>query len=99
ETLPGLLAITLLSVAVHAETIVIPNNGTEVARAHRLVSRPAGNRVGPERTEPVPCDVIPWQNFISSDPNVCGGELYLSGTRVPVTVVLDSLAEGSTREE
>jgi len=34
ETLPGLLAITLLSVAVHAETIVIPNNGTEVARTH-----------------------------------------------------------------
>jgi uncharacterized protein (DUF433 family) len=41
----------------------------------------------------------PWQNFISSDPNVCGGELCLSGTRIPVTVVLDSLAEGSTRDE
>ena len=52
-----------------------------------------------DRAEPVSWDVIPWQNFISSDPNVCGGELCLSSTRVPVTVVLDSLAEGSTREE
>ena len=53
----------------------------------------------PDRAEPVSWDVIPCQNFISSDPNVCGGELCLSSTRVPVTVVLDSLAEGSTREE
>ena len=40
-----------------------------------------------------------WQELFVSDPNVCGGELCASGTRVPVTVILDSLAEGSTKEE
>lgn len=44
-------------------------------------------------------DVISWPNYISSNPQVCGGEACLSGTRIPVTVILDSIAEGSTREE
>lgn len=43
--------------------------------------------------------MIPWQKYISSDPDVCGGELCVSGTRIPVTIVLDSLAEGSSKEE
>ena len=40
-----------------------------------------------------------WQEFLSSNPQVCGGEICATGTRIPVTVVLDSLAEGSTKDE
>ena len=40
-----------------------------------------------------------WQEFLSSNPQVCGGEICATGTRIPVTVVLDSLAERSTKDE
>src|SRR5450756_867046 len=40
-----------------------------------------------------------WQEFLSSSPQVCGGEICATGTRIPVTVILDSLAEGATRDE
>jgi uncharacterized protein (DUF433 family) len=40
-----------------------------------------------------------WQEFLSSSPEVCGGEICATGTRIPVTVILDSLAEGATKEE
>lgn len=40
-----------------------------------------------------------WKEFFRSDPAVCGGELCAAGTRVPVTVILDSLAEGATTEQ
>lgn len=40
-----------------------------------------------------------WQEFISSKPQVCGGEICATGTRIPVTVILDSLAEGATKDE
>ena len=40
-----------------------------------------------------------WQDHLSSDPAVCGGKICATGTRIPVTVILDSLAEGSTRDE
>jgi uncharacterized protein (DUF433 family) len=40
-----------------------------------------------------------WQELFESNPNVCGGEVCAAGTRIPVTVILDSLAEGSTKEE
>jgi uncharacterized protein (DUF433 family) len=43
--------------------------------------------------------MVAWQEFLSSDPQVCGGEICAIGTRVPVTVILDSLAEGATKEE
>jgi uncharacterized protein (DUF433 family) len=43
--------------------------------------------------------MVAWQDFFESKPNVCGGELCAAGTRIPVTVILDSLAEGSTKEE
>ena len=43
--------------------------------------------------------VIHWQDYLSSNPLICGGDICVSGTRIPVTVVLDSLAEGSTRED
>jgi uncharacterized protein (DUF433 family) len=40
-----------------------------------------------------------WQELLSSDPQVCGGEICASGTRIPVTVILDSLAEPASKEE
>jgi uncharacterized protein (DUF433 family) len=43
--------------------------------------------------------MVAWQDFFESKPNVCGGEVCAAGTRIPVTVILDSLAEGSTGEE
>jgi uncharacterized protein (DUF433 family) len=42
--------------------------------------------------------MIDWRQYLTSDPAVCGGQLCARGTRIPVTVVLDSVAEGSTRE-
>ena len=40
-----------------------------------------------------------WQDFFVSDPGICGGEVCASGTRIPVTVILDSLAEGSSKDQ
>ncbi len=40
-----------------------------------------------------------WHELLSIDPQVCGGEICASGTRIPVTVILDSLAEGASKEE
>ena len=40
-----------------------------------------------------------WQDFLVSNPGVCGGEICAAGTRIPVTVILDNLAEGSARDE
>jgi uncharacterized protein (DUF433 family) len=40
-----------------------------------------------------------WQEFLSSDPQICGGQVCAKGTRVPVTVILDNLAEGVTPDE
>jgi uncharacterized protein (DUF433 family) len=42
--------------------------------------------------------MIVWQDFLTSNPKVCGGEICAVGTRIPVTVILDNLAEGSTKE-
>lgn len=35
-----------------------------------------------------------WRDRISVDPLVCHGQACVSGTRVPVSVVLDNLAQG-----
>ncbi len=43
--------------------------------------------------------MVAWQDFFESKADVCGGEVCAAGTRIPVTVILDSLAEGSTQEE
>ena len=40
-----------------------------------------------------------WQEFLSSSPQVCGGDVCATGTRIPVTVILDNLAEGATNDE
>lgn len=43
-------------------------------------------------------DMADWQEYLSRDPEICGGELCARGTRIPVTVILDSLGERSTVE-
>ena len=39
-----------------------------------------------------------WKQYITSDPNILHGTVCLSGTRVPVSVVLDNLAANETPE-
>ena len=43
--------------------------------------------------------MIDWRGYLISDPRICHGQLCAKGTRVFVTNILDSLAEGSSREE
>ena len=40
-----------------------------------------------------------WHEFLSSRPDVCEGQICATGTRIPVTVIRDSLAEGASKEE
>ena len=40
-----------------------------------------------------------WRHFLTSDPQVCHGQLCAKGTRVFVTNILDSLAEGASRDD
>lgn len=37
-----------------------------------------------------------WRDRISIDPAVCHGKVCIKGTRVPVSVILDNLADGET---
>ncbi len=39
-----------------------------------------------------------WQERIAVDPNVCHGQACIRGTRVLVTVILDSLAAGDSAD-
>lgn len=43
--------------------------------------------------------MIDWRQHLSSDSQVCGGQFCANGTRVFVTIILDSLAEGAGKEE
>lgn len=40
-----------------------------------------------------------WRDHISSDPMICHGKACITGTRVMVTVILDSLADGLSAQE
>ncbi len=40
-----------------------------------------------------------WREWLTRDGDVCHGSLCATGTRVFVTNILDSIAEGATREE
>lgn len=40
-----------------------------------------------------------WSDYLTSDPKVCHGQLCAKDTRVMVINILDSLADGSSREE
>ncbi len=43
--------------------------------------------------------MIEWRQYIISDPQICHGQLCAKGTRVLLTNILDSMAEGASREE
>ena len=43
--------------------------------------------------------MIDWRQYLTIDPAVCHGQFCAAGTRVLVTNILDSLAEGCTHEE
>jgi uncharacterized protein (DUF433 family) len=43
--------------------------------------------------------MVDWRQHLVSDPAICHGQLCAAGTRVLVTNILDSLAEGASREE
>jgi uncharacterized protein (DUF433 family) len=40
-----------------------------------------------------------WHQYITADPEVCGGATCIKGTRIPVSVVLDNLAAGLSADE
>lgn len=42
---------------------------------------------------------MPYADFITRDPDVCGGAPVIRGTRVTLRTVLASLAEGATTDE
>lgn len=43
--------------------------------------------------------MIHYQNYIIRDPNICGGEPVIKGTRVTLRTILASLAEGASFDE
>jgi uncharacterized protein (DUF433 family) len=43
-------------------------------------------------------DGMDWKPHITSDPQIMHGVACFAGTRIPVSVVLDNLADGETRE-
>ena len=40
-----------------------------------------------------------WKPYITADPDVLHGAARFAGTRIPVTVVLDNLADGVEADE
>ena len=40
-----------------------------------------------------------YQDYISRDPEICGGESVIKGTRVTLRTILASLAQGATEEQ
>ena len=40
-----------------------------------------------------------WVDHITVDPHVCHGKACIKGTRIMVSVILDNLATGLSREE
>jgi uncharacterized protein (DUF433 family) len=43
--------------------------------------------------------MVNWRNHLVSDPRIAHGQLCAAGTRVFVTNILESLAEGASRDE
>lgn len=42
---------------------------------------------------------INWQNYISIDPEIHHGEPCIKGTRIPVSIIIGSIADGMTIDE
>ncbi|OPX21204.1 MAG: hypothetical protein B1H03_07495 [Planctomycetales bacterium 4484_113] len=39
-----------------------------------------------------------WRERIMVDPEICHGQACIKGTRIPVSVIMDNLAEASTTQ-
>jgi uncharacterized protein (DUF433 family) len=39
-----------------------------------------------------------WQDYATVDPSICHGQACVTGTRIPVSVVLDNLAAGVSEQ-
>ncbi len=57
------------------------------AHASMMMARPTASQ---------PMD---WRQYITTDPNIMHGAICFAGTRVPVAVVLDNLADGAETTE
>lgn len=44
-------------------------------------------------------EIAEWRRYIVSTPEVIGGKPRISGTRIPVALILGYLAVGSTHDE
>lgn len=42
---------------------------------------------------------IDWHTFISVDPEIHHGEACITGTRIPVSIIVGSIADGMTFDE
>ncbi len=42
---------------------------------------------------------INWQNYISIDPEIHHGEPCIKGTRIPVSIIIGSIADGMSIDE
>lgn len=42
---------------------------------------------------------IHWQNFVTIDPDIHHGEPCIKGTRVPIAMIVGSIADGMSIEE
>ena len=42
---------------------------------------------------------IHWQDYVSIDPEIHHGEPCITGTRVPVAIIIGSIADGMTTDE
>ena len=40
-----------------------------------------------------------WQDYITTDPDICHGRACIQGTRIMVSVILDNLAAGLSQSE
>ena len=40
-----------------------------------------------------------WDARIATDPSICHGQACIRGTRIPVSVVLDNIADGATLDD
>ncbi|MBK5940008.1 DUF433 domain-containing protein [Halochromatium roseum] len=39
-----------------------------------------------------------WKERLVADPTICHGQVCVKGTRIPVSVILDNLADGATAQ-
>ncbi len=43
--------------------------------------------------------MVDWRQHLTRNPQISGGQLCASGTRIPVTIILANMADGLTREQ